>query len=104
MECCWKLAAFAGHSPYCGGSLRRSVVRDGAARRALGEASRLALPITRHVAAYRLYRALPPDARRAPAHRPRLLPEIKHDGFRLMARRDVAGVRLFPGSSACSDR
>src|SRR5262245_4371055 len=48
----------------------------------------------------RLHRALPADPRRSPAVRPRLVTpglrahEIKHDGFRLMVRRDPAGVRL----------
>ena len=33
--------------------------------------------------------------REGPALRPRLIHEIKHDGFRILARRDGAGVRLF---------
>ena len=37
---------------------------------------------------------LPSPAKRPPAG-PNWLHEIKHDGFRIMARRDSAGVRLF---------
>ena len=37
---------------------------------------------------------LPSPAKRPPAGSNSIL-EIKHDGFRIMARRDVAGVRLF---------
>ncbi len=44
-----------------------------------------------HVAsAYRAYRLLPS----APPAGPKWIHEIKHDGFRIMARRDAAGVRL----------
>ncbi len=37
---------------------------------------------------------LPSPAKRPPSG-PDWLHEIKHDGFRIMARRDAAGVRLF---------
>src|SRR5713101_9750047 len=37
---------------------------------------------------------LPSPAKRPPAG-PNWIHEIKHDGFRIMARRDGAGVRLF---------
>jgi bifunctional non-homologous end joining protein LigD len=37
---------------------------------------------------------LPSHAKEPPSG-PGWLHEIKHDGFRIMARRDVAGVRLF---------
>ena len=35
-----------------------------------------------------------PSSAKAPLSGPEWLHEIKHDGFRLMARRDGAGVRL----------
>jgi ATP-dependent DNA ligase len=55
--------------------------------------------IFRHVVAYppgasRLYRALPAFPRRSPPSGPGWVHEIKHDGFRMMVRRDPAGVRL----------
>jgi hypothetical protein len=44
--------------------------------------------------AFRLHPTLPAIPRQAAPDRPGWLHEIKHDGFRLMARRDAAGVRL----------
>jgi bifunctional non-homologous end joining protein LigD len=35
-----------------------------------------------------------PSPAQAPPNGPEWLHEIKHDGFRIMARRDVVGVRL----------
>jgi ATP-dependent DNA ligase len=36
-----------------------------------------------------------PSPAKAPPNGPDWIHEIKHDGFRIMARRDGAGVRLF---------
>jgi hypothetical protein len=38
---------------------------------------------------------MPAVAGQGPATRPRLLHEIKHDGFRILALRDGSGVRLY---------
>jgi bifunctional non-homologous end joining protein LigD len=35
-----------------------------------------------------------PSSAKAPPSGPNCIHEIKHDGFRIMARRDAAGVRL----------
>jgi hypothetical protein len=42
-------------------------------------------------------------ARQGPAERPQLAHEIKHDGFRILARRDSAGVRLITREVCMSD-
>jgi bifunctional non-homologous end joining protein LigD len=44
--------------------------------------------------ASRLHRTLPSLARRPTAERLDWIHEIKHDGYRLMARRDSVGIRL----------
>jgi ATP-dependent DNA ligase len=36
-----------------------------------------------------------PSPAKQPPSRPNWLHEIKHDGFRIMARRDAKGVRLY---------
>jgi hypothetical protein len=41
-----------------------------------------------------------PSPAKAPPSGPGWLHEIKHDGFRIMARRDVAGVRLITRAGA----
>jgi molybdate transport system substrate-binding protein len=43
----------------------------------------------------RLRRALPSEPRPHAAHRPGWLHEIKHDGYRMMVRRDGRGIRVF---------
>ena len=40
------------------------------------------------------YRTLPASPAKVPPSGPGWIHEIKHDGFRIMARRDAAGVRL----------
>ena len=55
----------------------------------------MALGITAAIFPFRLHPALPAFARRSPAFRPPdWAHEIKHDGYRLMARRYPVGVRL----------
>jgi ATP-dependent DNA ligase len=44
--------------------------------------------------AFRLHSALPAIPAERPPTGPGWIHEIKHDGFRMMVRRDAAGVRL----------
>src|SRR5262249_59917213 len=63
-----------------------------AARRRRGEpAAGLSHAVAPHV---HLHSAGPSLPRREPADRRRLVHEIKHDGYRMMVRRDASGVRL----------
>jgi ATP-dependent DNA ligase len=45
---------------------------------------------------------LPAVTAKAPPSGPDWLHEIKHDGFRILARRDANGVRLLTPGQVCS--
>jgi hypothetical protein len=68
------------------------------AKRCAFSTVRLAIPTSRRydemLQTYRLYRTCLPSSADRPPSGPDWVHEIKHDGYRLMARRDPVGIRL----------